>query len=111
MTATKTRPSASVIAWPSLLWIGGLHLGALLAFVPAYFSWTAHRRLLGAPLADRRHRYLPDLPPSADSPQLRHPAPVARIRPDRNRLLCLRGWCDRLGGRSPKSPRPLRRRA
>jgi fatty-acid desaturase len=41
MTATKTRPSAAVIAWPSLIWIGGLHLGALLAFVPRYFSWTA----------------------------------------------------------------------
>ncbi len=38
---TKSWPSASAIAWPSLLWIGALHLGALLAFVPSYFSWTA----------------------------------------------------------------------
>ena len=41
MTTTKSWPSASPIAWPSLLWIGALHLGALLAFVPSYFSWTA----------------------------------------------------------------------
>ena len=34
MTTTKSWPSASSIAWPSLLWIGSLHLGALLAFVP-----------------------------------------------------------------------------
>ena len=41
MKATKLKPLASMIAWPSLIWIGGLHLGALLAFVPKYFSWTA----------------------------------------------------------------------
>ena len=41
MTTTKSWPSASAIAWPSLLWIGALHLGALLAFVPSNFSWTA----------------------------------------------------------------------
>ena len=40
-TATSTRPESSGIAWPALLWIGGLHLGALLAFVPAYFTWQA----------------------------------------------------------------------
>lgn len=28
------------IAWGSLIWIGALHVGALLAFVPAYFSWS-----------------------------------------------------------------------
>jgi fatty-acid desaturase len=40
MTTTKSWPSAA-IAWPSLLWIGALHLGAMLAFVPSNFSWTA----------------------------------------------------------------------
>ena len=41
MPTAKAWSSASPIAWPPLLWIGSLHLGALLAFVPAYFSWTA----------------------------------------------------------------------
>ena len=41
MTTFKSWPSASAIAWPSLLWIGTLHLGARLAIVPSYFSWTA----------------------------------------------------------------------
>jgi hypothetical protein len=40
-TTTKSWPSASAIAWPSSLWIGGLHLGAVLAFIPSDFSWTA----------------------------------------------------------------------
>jgi stearoyl-CoA desaturase (delta-9 desaturase) len=40
-TTTPSQPASAGIAWPALLWIGGLHLGALLAFVPAYFSWTA----------------------------------------------------------------------
>ena len=37
MTATKIGTADAVIAWPSLIWIGGLHLGALLAFVPGTF--------------------------------------------------------------------------
>ncbi len=41
MKTTKTWPSAYSIAWPSLLWIGGLHLGALLALLRYNFSWTA----------------------------------------------------------------------
>ena len=40
-TTTESWPSASTFAWPSLLWIGALHLGALLALVPSCFSWTA----------------------------------------------------------------------
>ena len=40
-TTTKSWPSASTIAWPAVLWIGGLHVGALLAFVPACFTWPA----------------------------------------------------------------------
>ncbi len=35
----RTEPAG--IAWPALVWILFLHLGALLAFVPAYFSWSA----------------------------------------------------------------------
>jgi fatty-acid desaturase len=40
-TTTTERPASAGINWPALLWIGSLHLGALLAFVPAYFSWSA----------------------------------------------------------------------
>jgi stearoyl-CoA desaturase (delta-9 desaturase) len=40
-TTTTTRPAPNPIAWPAFLWIGAIHLGALLAFVPAYFSWQA----------------------------------------------------------------------
>jgi len=40
-TTTTTRPAANPISWPALLWIGAIHAGALLAFVPAYFSWKA----------------------------------------------------------------------
>jgi stearoyl-CoA desaturase (delta-9 desaturase) len=39
-TTTVTRPEGAGIAWPALLWIGALHLGALLALVPGYFSWS-----------------------------------------------------------------------
>ncbi len=42
--STITTPQAqnsNFIAWPSLIWIGALHVGALLAFVPAYFTWQA----------------------------------------------------------------------
>jgi fatty-acid desaturase len=44
MTTTNTnstRPGPTSIAWGPVFWIGGLHLGALLAFVPGYFSWPA----------------------------------------------------------------------
>jgi stearoyl-CoA desaturase (delta-9 desaturase) len=40
ITKTATRPPQT-IAWPALIWIASLHLGALLAFVPGYFSWPA----------------------------------------------------------------------
>jgi stearoyl-CoA desaturase (delta-9 desaturase) len=40
-TTTQAQPASAGIAWHSLLWIGALHLGALLALVPGYFSWTA----------------------------------------------------------------------
>ena len=38
---TMTRPESAGIAWTPLLWIGALHVGALLAFRPANFSWPA----------------------------------------------------------------------
>jgi stearoyl-CoA desaturase (delta-9 desaturase) len=40
-TTTSAPPRSSYIAWPPLLWIGTLHLGALLALVPRFFSWKA----------------------------------------------------------------------
>jgi len=40
-TTLTTRPASAGIAWGAILWVGGLHLGALLAFVPRYFSWSA----------------------------------------------------------------------
>jgi fatty-acid desaturase len=40
MTTTTARLEPTRVAWASLVWIGALHLGALLAFVPAYFSWS-----------------------------------------------------------------------
>ncbi|MHC5539312.1 acyl-CoA desaturase [Singulisphaera rosea] len=44
MTTTAAAPPSSTrshISWGPVIWIGVLHLGALLAFVPAYFSWQA----------------------------------------------------------------------
>jgi fatty-acid desaturase len=40
-STTTTQPESAGLAWPSLIWIGLLHVGALLAFVPAYFTWQA----------------------------------------------------------------------
>ena len=40
-TTTTTRPESAGIAWGPVLWIVALHLGALLAFLPAYFTWQA----------------------------------------------------------------------
>ena len=40
-TTTKTvAPPSAGIAWAAVIWMGALHLLALLAFVPAYFSWS-----------------------------------------------------------------------
>lgn len=42
MTTTTASGRAPLhIAWPSVIWIGALHLGALLALIPGYFSWSA----------------------------------------------------------------------
>ena len=44
---TESEPESSLgqdpnhISWGPVLWIGLMHVGALLAFVPAYFSWWA----------------------------------------------------------------------
>ena len=35
------KPESAGIAWPAVLWIAGLHAGALVAFVPACFTWCA----------------------------------------------------------------------
>ncbi len=40
-TTTISRPASNPISWPSLLWIGAIHVGALLAFVPSNFTWPA----------------------------------------------------------------------
>lgn len=40
-TTTINRPASAGIAWGPLLWIGGLHVGALLALNPHWFSWSA----------------------------------------------------------------------
>jgi stearoyl-CoA desaturase (delta-9 desaturase) len=44
-TSTPTSPATATnrngIAWPAFLWIGAIHAGALLAFVPAFFTWKA----------------------------------------------------------------------
>jgi fatty-acid desaturase len=40
-TTTITPPASAGIAWPSVIWIGALHLLALLALVPAFFTWQA----------------------------------------------------------------------
>ena len=40
-TTTTTRPASQGIAWPALIWVGVMHLGALLAFVPSNFTWMA----------------------------------------------------------------------
>ena len=39
-TTTTAQPAPARLAWIPLTWIGTLHLLALLAFVPAYFSWS-----------------------------------------------------------------------
>jgi stearoyl-CoA desaturase (delta-9 desaturase) len=41
MSTTTTHPSPSYIAWAPLVVIGATHVAALLAFVPAFFSWSA----------------------------------------------------------------------
>jgi len=41
MTTTMTaRPASLHVAWPSVIWMGAIHVGALLVFLPAYFSWS-----------------------------------------------------------------------
>lgn len=39
-TTTATKGGTSYVAWAPLLWIVALHVASLLAFVPAYFSWS-----------------------------------------------------------------------
>jgi len=40
-TSTITPPKRNPISWPATIWIGAFHVGALLAFVPAFFTWQA----------------------------------------------------------------------
>lgn len=40
-TTTTSRPASGPVAWSSILWLGALHTGALLALVPGNFSWQA----------------------------------------------------------------------
>jgi fatty-acid desaturase len=46
-TATVTPPARTQIAWGPVIWILGLHAGALLAFVPGFFTWQALLVCLG----------------------------------------------------------------
>ena len=39
-TTTTAQPAPARLAWIPLIWIGALHALALLAFVPAFFSWS-----------------------------------------------------------------------
>lgn len=39
-TTTITQRPASRIAWVPVIWIGALHVGALLALWPGFFSWS-----------------------------------------------------------------------
>ena len=98
-TTTISRPASNPIAWPSLLWIGAIHVGALFAFVPSNFTWPALAVCVFLHWLTGGHRDLHDVPPIVDAPQLRHSSEVARIRPDGLRLRRLRR-----GGRSAGSP-------
>jgi fatty-acid desaturase len=40
-TSATSRPESVYIAWGPLVWVAALHVGALFAFVPAYFTWPA----------------------------------------------------------------------
>src|SRR4051794_4704293 len=40
-TSTISRPKRNPICWPTTIWLGAIHFGALLALVPAFFSWSA----------------------------------------------------------------------
>src|ERR1700684_3479128 len=39
-TTTIAQHQRLKLAWTPILWMGGLHLGALLAVVPGWFSWS-----------------------------------------------------------------------
>jgi fatty-acid desaturase len=39
-TMTTAQPAPVRLAWAPLIWIGSLHVCALLAFVPGFFSWS-----------------------------------------------------------------------
>jgi stearoyl-CoA desaturase (delta-9 desaturase) len=39
-TTTTVQPRLARISWASVLWIGGLHAGAILAVIPGFFSWS-----------------------------------------------------------------------
>ncbi len=39
-SATSTETPSGYVAWGPVIWILVFHIGALLAFVPAFFSWS-----------------------------------------------------------------------
>ena len=39
-TMTTAQPAPLKLSWISIFWLGGLHVGALLALFPGYFSWS-----------------------------------------------------------------------
>ena len=109
-TTTSSHPASTQIAWRPVIWIGGLHLASLLAFVPGTFSWSAlavclflHWLTGGIGICMTYHRLLTHRS-FATRPKVLEYVLTA--------LGCVRlgGGRGRLGGRPSPAPRPFRRR-
>ena len=69
LTAAKAKHFPHGIAWGAAIWIAVVHLGALAA--PWTFTWAGLGRDAAHVLDYRRHWSLFDVPPTAQSPELR----------------------------------------
>ena len=108
-TTTTAQPAPARLAWASLIWIGALHVGALLAFVPAYFSWSGlavcfflHWLTGGIGICLTYHRLLTHRSFALRPRWLEYVLTIVGS-------LRLGGRADRLGRRPSQAPRPLRR--